>query len=406
MKEKLRRKFILFAMAAVTVLLLILIGAINGLSRIQFDRQSDRVMKTLVEADGMFKQMEFLPPRPFDRPPDMDRMRSARFFIVRTDETGAVKDVNIDEIFSVTFEKAKELADTVLAKGKTSGRIERYKYTVKNEGSEKLIFFLDISNDMDTLLTVLWVSCLIALICWALVLVFVSLLSGRVVEPIAAGIEKQKRFITDAGHELKTPLAIIQSNNDAMSLIHGENKYNRNIQTQIRRLNVLMTNLLTMAKLDEEMIMQAEDVDLSALADETAAAFQNNFSDRSLNFTSHIEPDIHIQSNRDSMTQLLTTLMDNASKYTPEGGEIHLALVRESGHALITLENTCSVPENPDPERLFERFYRGDPSRSRQSADSGYGIGLSAARSICENFGGTLKAEYISGNSIRFTARF
>ena len=406
MKKNLRKKFILFAMSAVTVLLLFLIGAINGLSRIQFDRQSDRVLQTLVNADGMFKRMEFLPPRQFDPPPDMDTMRSARFFIVRAGSDNVIRDINTEEIFSVSSEQAKELAETVLAKGKNSGRIGRYKYAVKNDGSEKFIFFLDISDDQNSLLTVLWASCLIGLICWTAVLIFVMLLSGRVVEPIAAGIEKQKRFITDAGHELKTPLAIIQSNNDAMSLIHGENKYNRNIQTQIRRLNVLMTNLLTMAKLDEEMIMQTEEVDLSALAEDVTASFHNNLIDRGLIFSSHIEPDIHIQSNRDSITQLLTTLMDNAAKYTPEGGDILFELVRESGHALIRIENTCIVPENPDPERLFERFYRGDSARTQQSADSGYGIGLSAARSICENFGGTLKADYISENRIRFTARF
>ena len=406
MKKTLRRKFIFFAMSAVTVLLLILIGAINGLSWIQFDHQSDRVLETLVDADGMFRRMEFRPPRRFDNPPDMDTMRSARFFIVRVDETGAIRDVNIDEIFSVTEEKAKALAEAILARGKKSGRIEHYKYAIKADGQEKLLFFLDITSETDSVVTILWASCLIALICWIAVLIFVILLSGRVVEPIVAGIEKQKQFITDAGHELKTPLAIIQTNNDAMTLIHGENKYNRNIKAQTQRLNVLMTNLLTLAKLDEEMLLQAEDVDLSVLSGEVIASFQNSFKTRALAFTSHIEPDIHIQSNHDSMVQLMTTLMDNAVKYTPEGGEICLDLRRDSGHALIIQENTCVVPENADAERLFERFYRGDRARTQQGIDSGYGIGLSAARSICENYGGTLKAEYISENRIRFTARF
>ena len=108
---------------------------------------------------------------------------------------------------------------------------------------------------------------------------------------------------------------------------------------------------------------------------------------------------------KDSFRQMLTVLLDNALKYTPQGGSVRLSLARDGKYILIIAENTCDTSREPDPERLFERFYRGDAART-QKESSGYGIGLSAARAICENFGGKLTAEYSSDDSISFIAKF
>lgn len=123
-------------------------------------------------------------------------------------------------------------------------------------------------------------------------------------------------------------------------------------------------------------------------------------------FQVQIEPDIVIQTNKDSYRQLVTILLDNALKYTLDNGKIHFSLVRHGKLIQIVEENTCDTSHEPDPERLFERFYRGDMARTQGKETSGYGIGLSAARAICENFNGTLKAEYPSYDSIRFIAEF
>ena len=405
MTKTLKRRFIIFTMTAVTCLLVFIVLAINSLNWMMLERESDTVLETLVDADGIFQQMDFNRPPPFSRPLDMDRMRASRFFIVRSDLGGNIVDVNIDQISAIDQETAKSYALEVLKTDDTSGRVHGYKYAVKELGPNKLTFFMDTSEQSENFRMVLFASSAIAVLCWVILLIIVILLSGKVIRPVLVGMEKQKQFITNAGHEMKTPLAIIQSNNDTMALIHGENKYNVHIRNQTKRLNVLMSNLLTLAKLDEEIPLPTEIVNISDVASELLPAYTEDAQARNLRFTVLIEPDIVIQTNKDSFRQMLTVLLDNAIKYTPDGGSVRLSLAKDGRHIQIIEENTCDPSLEPDPERLFERFYRGDAART-QKESSGYGIGLSAARAICENFGGKLTAEYSSADSIRFTARF
>lgn len=403
MKKILRKKFIIFAMSAVTVLLVVLIGAISGFSWIILNRQSDAVLHILVSADDQFTNMEFHGPKPFAPPMNMDTIRSARFFTVLTDQNGTVLDVNIDQISSVSTEQAAQYAAQITD---ASGKIDGYKYEVKQFGSDRLIFFMDMANQVSTFVMVLSISSAIAFICWLLILLFVVLFSGRVVRPILAGMEKQKQFITNAGHELKTPLAIIQSNNDAATLIYGESKYSKNIRTQTQRLNVLMTNLLTLAKLDEETELPTERVDISELISGMLSVCEDAVAEKQIAFSLNIQPHIFLQVHRDTFSWMISSLLDNAVKYTPEGGTIYFSVMNKGGHVEITEENTCGISSNFDPERFFERFYRGDSARTQNNSSSGYGIGLSAARAIAETFGGTLTAAYPKTGMIRFTSRF
>ncbi len=406
MTKTLKKRFIIFTMAAVTCLLVFIVLAINSLNWMMLERQSDMVLETLVDADGIFQQMDFNRPPPFSRPLDMDRMRASRFFTVRSDFSGNIMDVNIDQISAIDKETAKSYALEVLKTDDTSGRVHGYKFAVKQIGPGQLMFFMDTSEQSENFRMVLFASTAIAVLCWVILLLIVILLSGKVIRPVLVGMEKQKQFITNAGHEMKTPLAIIQSNNDTMALIHGENKYNVHIRNQTKRLNVLMSNLLTLAKLDEEIPLPTETVNISDVAGELLPVYMEDAQARNIRFTVQIEPDIVIQTNKDSFRQMLTVLLDNAIKYTPDSGSVRLSLARDGRHIQIIEENTCDPSLEPDPERLFERFYRGDAARTQKKNSSGYGIGLSAARAICENFGGKLTAEYPSADSIRFTARF
>lgn len=403
MKKTLRKKFILFAMSAVTVLLVVLIGMINGFSWIILDRQSDDILHTLVRGNEKFPPMEFREPKLFAPPMNMDTIKSARFFTVLTDQNGKVLDVNIDQISSVSTEQATQYAAQIVD---VSGKIDGYKYEVKQFGSDRLIFFMDTSNQLSTFAMILSVSTAIAFLCWLLILLFVVLFSKHTVRPILAGIEKQKQFITNAGHELKTPLAIIQSNNDAATLIYGESKYSKNIRTQTQRLNVLMMNLLTLAKLDEETRLPTERIDISALICGMLSICEDAAAEKQIAFSFSIQPHVFLQVHRDTFSQMISILLDNAVKYTPNGGTICISVTHEKGHIEIVEENTCEVSTDSDPERFFERFYRGSSARTQESTASGYGIGLSAARSIAETFGGKLTAMYPKVGMIRFTARF
>ena len=390
-------------MSAVTVLLVVLIGAINGFNWIYLDRQSDDILHILVSADDEFSKMEFREPRAFAPPMNMDTIKAARFFTVLTDQNGQVLDINIDHISTVSTEQAVQYAAQITD---ASGKIDGYKYAVKLFRSDRLIFFMDTTNQFSTFIMVLSISAAICSGCWLLVLLFVVLFSGRMVRPILAGMEKQKQFITNAGHELKTPLAIIQSNNDAATLISGETKYSKNIRQQTRRLNALMTNLLTLAKLDEETKLPTECVDIGELICGMLPAYEAVTAERKITLSLNIQPHVFLQVHRDTFSQMLSILLDNAAKYTTEGGMIRFSVTSDGRHIEIMEENTCEAVSAPNPEQFFERFYRGDSARTQDGAASGYGIGLSAARAVAESFGGKLTAEYPKVGIIRFTARF
>lgn len=403
MKKTLRKKFVFFAMSAVTVLLIVLIGAINIFSRIILDRQSDYILHAIADGNDRFVQKEFHEGFSFFPPMNMDTIESTRFFMVRIDSDGNIADVNIDRISSVTEEQAIKYAEQITD---DIGKISVYKYQRKPFGEDSLIFFMDTSEQTQTFVMVLSLSCAVAFICWIAVLIFSVIFSKRMVRPILAGIEKQKQFITNAGHELKTPLAIIQSNNDASALINGETKYSISIRQQTKRLNVLMSNLLTLAKLDEDIKLPAETVNIGELIKNLLPDYDDAMAQKKIDFSAEIQPDAFMRVHADTFMQMISVLMDNAVKYTPDCGIIRFSVRADGKQIEIIEENTCDASDTVDTERLFERFYRGDSSRTQDSNSSGYGIGLSAARAIAETFGGTLKADRTGNGTIRFIARF
>lgn len=407
MMKTLRRKFIFFAMTAVTVLLLALLIAINVLTWTAFDQQSDETLNKLADSNGLVFKLPAPPrkPGPFLLP-DIDALRAARFFVVIVDTADEILSCDTDQVLFISDDEAAEFARTALSRSLSSGRIDQYKYRINQTEDTKTLIFLDVSREQFTMKVFMVISIIIALGSWLVSLLFVVLTSSRFVQPIIAGMEKQKQFITNAGHELKTPLAIIQSNNDAMTLIHGENKYNRNIKEQVVRLGELTSNLLMQARLDEEVELLKEQTNISELIKDVLRTYKDSVEAHGMTLISHISEGIQMNTNRQAFTQLVNVLMDNAVKYTSDNGEILFSLSQDGHNIILTEENSCETEMNDDPERLFERFYRGDDARTQSDHRSGYGIGLSVARSICESLGGSLKADYPQSGRIRFTAKF
>jgi len=393
----------------------------------------------------------------FGSPFSMDDTLSRRFFVVRLDEEGQVLSVDVSRIYAVTEDSAREMAGQILASGRKSGRYGGFRYLFRDdpavgenarEGSgtastaaaasvsadaagassaegtetERVLVVMDISRDMEEIFSVLGISVLIALVCWLAMLLPVHALTRRAIAPVARSIERQKQFVTNAGHELKTPLAIIQTNTDALELYRGENKWTRNIRAQTVRLSGLMQNLLTLSRMDENaLVLKKTAVPLDALALEVWENFAESagaggiYADledlsgrggrsgvrKGRDSADAGEPGpVQACADRDTIAQLLSILFDNAVKYTPREGRIRVEVRNEGGRALLLQSNTVAADMAPeghredmaplDPERLFERFYRTDEGRSRKKG--GYGIGLSAARAIAEANGGTIHA--------------
>lgn len=411
MTKMLQRKFVTTAMTAVTVLLLVLLGAINALNYGMNVEQTNRTLRMLSENGGAFPKEENPPKqgRPdFLNPPmDADAAMSTRYFIVFLDENGNIAGADMTRIASVTDEEAKVMAEEILKEEKASGKTGRFHYrlTERMDGRGSFLIFLDTSNQLRSTLGVLLISVFIGILCWLLMLLFVMVLAKRAIRPIAENIEKQKQFITNAGHEIKTPLAIIMANTDAMELHTGENKWSRNIRSQTIRLNGLMQNLLTLAKTEEmgeeKVRLPLEDFSLSLLLEEMLHPYYEAALLRDISIQEDIQKEVSIRANKENITQLLSILFDNAVKYTNEGGSIEVFLKRNGKEICMQVKNTCGKLPEAEPEKLFERFYRGDAARTQKSG--GYGIGLSAARAIAKAHQGTLTASYEENNRICFT---
>ena len=178
-----------------------------------------------------------------------------------------------------------------------------------------------------------------------------------------------------------------------MELHQGETKWSRNIRTQTVRLNGLMQNLLVLAKMDEEIgSLPTSEFSLSLLIEEVLDFYQEAAAAKRICLDAVIQPDVMLRANRESIVQLLSVLLDNAVQYTPTEGSIQVVLTKEKSGIVVQVENSVDTPPDGDLERLFDRFYRGDPARTQKSG--GYGIGLSAARAVAEAHGGTVTARY------------
>lgn len=416
MIRTLKKRFLLVSMTAISILLIVLLGTINGANCWLTDRQTHNLLHMLTSNEGRFPPPEshsdVMPQGPgpralFNPPIDEDTAMSTRYFSVRFDIHGEAVHTDISRIASVSEEEAVQYAQEILEEGKESGRKKHFKYKTAPtlDGQGTVVVFVDISAQFRSILLVLFFSVCMGVVCWLLMLFLVIVLSKKAILPIAQNIEKQKQFVTNAGHEIKTPLAIILANTEAMELHQGESRWSKNIRTQTARLSGLMQNLLTLAKMDENAIeFPTETLSVSELLSETAEPFYEASALKNISLTAVIEPELFFQWNRENLTQLFTILLDNAMRYTPENGSVFLSLKRHEKSILLQVKNTCVQKPADNPEQLFDRFYRGDQARTQKNG--GYGIGLSVARAIVQSHRGSISASYENPDMIVFTVKF
>ena len=405
MIKALQRRFIFTAMISLLVLLIILIAGITTISYIMMEHSANDTLEMLSSVPAqpavpLDQRDERLPAFGYQIAPDGPN--ALNYFTVLINAEGQITATDIHLPQTVSEEEISVYAEAALAQQNERGKIASYKYlstTLENGGTQ--IVFLDNSIQAQTLLNVLIISGVVALGCMALMFIIVLIISKRAIRPIAENIAKQRRFVTDAGHEIKTPLAIIMANTDALELHLGESKWSRNIRGQSIRLNGLMKNLLTLARFDEDIAsLPMEETDLSSLFHDCLAAFNEIIERRQLTVIAEIAPAIKCSGNRESLIQLLTILLDNATKYANTGGDITVSLNAKNNKTIWKIQNTCETLPGVQPSTLFDRFYRSDAARTQKNG--GYGIGLSIAQAIVAMHQGKIEAFYIDPASICF----
>lgn len=408
MTKTLRMKFIVTAMTAVSILLILLIGGINIANFTVNERMTRDFLKVLAENGGSLSDRE--PPDELkERPADLFRFQEngrqpapMEYFWAETDGAGMVVSCDVSHMSSFTVKEAEAYISRIAVLNQPWGRDDGMRYFISEleSGKGNLIVVADISNQLRSELRVLLLSLAAGAAGWFFMLILISLLSGRAVRPIVENMEKQKRFVTDAGHEIKTPLAIIMANTDALELHQGETKWSRNIRGQTERLSGLMQNLLTLSRMDEGTAgTLMSECSLSEMTRDAVAQFREPAENRGISVLCDIAENVTVTGDKVRLLQLLTILLDNAVKYA-EGGtpEIRVSVSRQERTAVLRISNTCFLGQDEDPGKWFERFYRGDSARTQKSG--GYGIGLSAASAIVRLHKGSVKAEYEDGRVV------
>ena len=406
MIKKLKRRFILIATLGLCATMICILIAINLLSVHAMVREADTMLDLLVTdfADGAHSgkephahserhsPSEEMPERKVKLPKGMppEAPYESRFFTATLDADGALLEEDVTKIVSVDDASVAEYAREAFDAGRERGFVGRFRYFRREEDGHTHIIFLDCGARITALVRYICFCWLILLVA-GIVIFFVFLFAAsRVVRPIAESYEKQKRFVTDAGHEIKTPLAIIGANLDLLEADCGESESLADIRTQTDRLAALTGELVYLSRMEEtERRLPRILFPFSDLVSESAAAFKGPAHARGQRLTLSVTPGISLTGDPEALRRLLSVLLENAVKYTPEGGEIALSLTRTRRAALLTLRNDVRAPMEPDAlPRLFERFYRSDASRNSETG--GHGIGLSIAQAIVQAHGGKI----------------
>ena len=232
------------------------------------------------------------------------------------------------------------------------------------------------------------------------VLILVITFSKIVLRPVAQSYEKQRQFITDAGHELKTPLTIIDANTEVIEMENGESQWTKSIRNQVDRLTTMVGQFITLSKMEEKNEnFHKTDISLNIVLNESLEPFDAVFLSKNIKINTFSEKDIHISGDEKLLRQLFEILIDNATKYASENSTFSISMKRKSRKNMLTFENESNTISEGNLDILFDRFYRTDASRN--SATGGSGIGLSVAKSIVTLHGGTIHAKSDDGKKIQ-----
>ena len=409
MIKKLRIRAIVITVLSAVIVLGVIMTALNVVNYQNVKRNADELTLYLAENGGEFKE-ESRPEKPADepaekpqggeeneekRPPEKrgewseETPFETRFFSVIIGDETVYK---LDSVERINSQEATELSEKVLSLGKTTGYIDQYRYRVSEYEGDKIIVFVDCFKGISTARTFLKYSVIISLLGILGVFIVAVFLSAKFVQPLVKNYEKQKTFITDAGHELKTPLTIISANNELIALEHGESESTRAIEKQVARMTAMVKNLTALARLEEDKSLVKKEFSLSAALKDSADNFSSALERGGRSYTLSLDEANYV-GDENLIRRLFSLLLDNCAKYA--ANKTAVTLKRDGGKIRIIFANDALGIKNGNMDEVFDRFYRLAESRA---TSEGSGIGLSVAREIVLLHGGKISAFGKDGN--------
>lgn len=408
---KLRNKFMIWNMTIICIVILVCFFVIYMTTDLNIQKENEEKLQSLTTKpiilyNGENKNGNFVQVGDY-----------YNYFTIVLDDNNNI--LEVESFLELPYDMYSQVLKMAKEEGKSVGILRfldrRWIYSINESaqtlingekiGAEKRISFLDVTESY-TVLNQLLVTFFIVGAMVIVVIFFISFVfANDAIKPIAASLVKQKQFISDASHELKTPIAIINASLDAL-LENKENpkeitKWTNNVLSQTERMEKLIKNLLSLAKADEENIKFTLDkIDVSEVVNEVITEIEAYLFDKNIKFEEKIEPNVSTLGNYEGLKQILLILFDNAMKYTNENGSVSACLIKSKHGVVFTLENSCETITKEHLSHIFDRFYRIDQSRIN---DGSFGLGLPIAKSMIEKMGGEIFAESIENASVKFT---
>lgn len=403
MIKKLRWKFIAVAMISIIVVLMAIIGTITLINYNKTVDNIDKVLTVLVDNNGKFDDLDFGD----DNLENTDGNNSkdnlnhqkdhgeftketpywTRFFSVKFTNSNPDPAVDTSMIASVSKEEAIDMAKETIDSNSMIGFYGAYRYKVKITDDFKLVVFVDCTKEMRSIRYFVFTGTWISLVGIIAVFIIVFIFSKIVFNPVKRTYDKQKRFVTNAAHELKTPLTIISANNELIDAQYNSLDETQAIDKQVKKLTIMINNLTLLSKLDEEdkNVDLKEKVDLTKLSNDLIEPFKVIFESRNIKFNFFVDDNCYIKGNTNLISQLLSLLIDNANKYALTYIDFEVRIVGK--YVELKTSNDADIDEK-NPNLLLERFYRNDKARGKIE---GSGIGLSVVNEIVKLHKGTIK---------------
>ncbi len=420
MFRKSRTKIVISIMAALILLLAVTLSSIVVSEYISNNNQNADMLEQYVEIYSLDNR----PGEPGQTviPPDAGENGGTG---VPTDSVGMPPDIgdvpdeplfHLSSFYSVTFSESGdviatdtgrtglysentlvEMAEDLLEKGKDKGKEGSLIYRIAEKDGYTLVAFIDNTLINDSMMSLIKNVLIIGGVAIVILFIISILISRWIIKPLEENDRKQRQFVSDAGHELKTPVSIISTNTELLSRQIPDNEWLENICYENERMGTLVKRLLELSKAEgAETVM--EPVDLSHLVTGEVLPFESIAYENGLSIKSDISDGIYVNGNTSQLSQLVSVLLDNAVKHSEGGNEVLVALKDENRHAVLTVENSGRDITAEQRKHLFDRFYRPDNSRNSESGH--YGLGLAIAKAISDNHGGNISVDCRNGQVI------
>ena len=397
--ERIKKRFIGISMLAIFLAMVFIGGAILLTSFFVSRSAIRRGLDQLILNEAYLKDRD-LSEYYFESPDITDIFNTqvgdqADFWLVRYDAEGQL--LSVDGRYpgnSYTFFLG--MADEIKEGPEGYGRQGRiwYKYADTLDGS--IIAFIDTTGEIYAINRLLFITLIVCLAGLAVTFILVTHFADYAVASEAENLAKQKDFITNASHELKTPLAVIRANTEMSQMLNGEDEWSVSTMKQIDRMNGLITNLVMISKAEElEDKEQMVSIDASAAVSDSVKSFESVAANSGISLVTDIPSGIMMTADASKIMQLTTLLTDNAIKYCDENGTVKVELAPARRGIRLTVTNSYKDGAGVDCDRFFDRFYREDQSHNIDKG--GYGIGLSIAENICKQYKGSIKASWKNG---------